>query len=298
MSGPRKRRDVEGGFLARGFAAVVVFLRFLIPLAWVAAAVAVTLALPELGAEGSAPIGDIVPEDSQAAQAAQAATDEFGFPLATDTAVVQQDQAGLSRAELQRQLGAALATTRGRGPAPGELRAAVPINNSPSGRWGSAEQATTALTYLAFEQGLGGATRTDLAEQYANAALGGESGGVVGVTGAVPARQAQFEAIDDSLPLIEGASVVAVLLIVAIAFRALGAPLVTLFTGAIAYLLMVRIVPWAGDKLGIAIPAEVEPVLIVLLLGLVTDYSVFYLSSMRRRLELGDDEAARRLADR
>ena len=136
MPGPRKRRDVEGGFLARGFAAVVVFLRFLIPLAWIAAAVAVTVALPELGAEGSAPIGDIVPEDSQAAQAAQAATDEFGFPLATDTAVVQQDQAGLSRAELQRQLGAALATTRGRGPAPGELRAAVPINNSPSGPLG------------------------------------------------------------------------------------------------------------------------------------------------------------------
>ncbi len=85
---------------------------------------------------------------------------------------------------------------------------------------------------------------------------------------------------------------VAVLLIVAIAFRALGAPLVTLFSGAIAYLLMVRIVPWAGDKLGIAIPAEVEPVLIVLLLGLVTDYSVFYLSSMRRRLERGDTRLA------
>ena len=168
----------------------------------------------------------------------------------------------------------------------------MPINNSPSGSLGIGGQATTALTYLAFEQGLGGATRTDLAEQYASAALGGESGGVVGVTGAVPARQAQFEAIDDSLPLIEGASVVAVLLIVAIAFRALGAPLVTLFTGAIAYLLMVRIVPWAGDKLGIAIPAEVEPVLIVLLLGLVTDYSVFYLSSMRRRLELGDTRLA------
>ena len=168
----------------------------------------------------------------------------------------------------------------------------MPINNSPSGSLGIGEQATTALTYLAFEQGLGGATRTDLAKQYANAALGGESGGVVGVTGAVPARQAQFEAIDDSLPLIEAASVVAVLLIVAIAFRCIGAPLVTLFTGAVAYLLMVRIVPWAGDKLGIAIPAEVEPVLIVLLLGLVTDYSVFYLSSMRRRLERGDTRLA------
>ena len=145
------------------------------------------------------------------------------------------------------------------------------------------------LTYLAFEQGLGGATRVDLAEQYADGELGGESGDVVGVTGAVPARQAQFEAIDDSLPLIEGASIVAVLLIVAIAFRSIGAPLVTLFCGAVAYLLMIRLVPWAGAQLGIAIPAEVEPVLIVLLLGLVTDYSVFYLSAMRRRLLGGDD---------
>ena len=153
----------------------------------------------------------------------------------------------------------------------------------------AAAGATTALTYLAFEQGLGGVTRIDLAEQYADQELGGPSGGVVGVTGATPARQAQFEAINDALPLIEGASVLVVLLIVAIAFRALGAPLVTLFTGAVAYLLMIRLVPWAGERLGIAIPAEVEPILVVLLLGLVTDYSVFYLSALRRRLERGDE---------
>jgi RND superfamily putative drug exporter len=275
--------------LARAFTAVVVALRFLIPVAWVAGVVAATISLPQLGAGGGAPIGDIVPEHSQAEQAAQTATERFGFPLAADTAVVQRNEAGLPLATQRRSFGAALATTRGRGPAPGELRGAIPITDAPASALEAGGTATTMLTYLAFEQGLGGATRVDLAELYADRELGGESGDVVGVTGAVPARQAQFEAIDDSLPLIEGASIVAVLLIVAIAFRAIGAPLVTLFCGAVAYLLMIRLVPWAGDQLGIAIPAEVEPVLIVLLLGLVTDYSVFYLSAMRRRLLGGDD---------
>ena len=215
--------------MARGFAAVVVALRFLIPVAWVAGVVAATISLPQLGSEGGAPIGDIVPEHSDAEQATQTASERFGFPLATDTAVVQRNEAGLSPATQRRSFRAALATTRGGGPAPGELRGAIPITDAPATALEAGGEATTMLTYLAFEQGLGGATRVDLAEQYAADELGGESGDVVGVTGAVPARQAQFEAIEDSLPLIEGASIVAVLLIVAIAFRSIGAPLVTLF---------------------------------------------------------------------
>jgi putative drug exporter of the RND superfamily len=289
MPAQRRQAEVEGGRLARGLAAVLVALRFLIPVAWVAGAVAATISLPQLGAGGGGAIGDIVPEHSEAEQAAQAATERFGFPLAADTAVVQRNEAGLSLATQRRSFRAALATAEGRGPAPGELRAAVPLTDAPAAALEASGPATTMLTYLAFERGVDGADRVDLADQYADRELGGESGDVVGVTGAVPARQAQFEAIDDSLPLVEGASIAAVLLIVAIAFRAIGAPLVTLFSGAIAYLLMIRLVPWAGDRLGIAIPPEVEPVLVVLLLGLVTDYSVFYLSAMRRRLLRGDD---------
>jgi putative drug exporter of the RND superfamily len=289
MPGIRKRADAEGGLLARAFAGLVVWLRFLIPVAWVAAAVAATIALPGLGADDGAPLGDIVPENSDAEQAMQAATERFGFPLASDTAVVQHNGDGLSPEQLERTFRVALETTRGGGPAPGELRGAVPITNASVNPLAAGAEATTVLTYLAFEQGLDGTTRTDLARQYADRELGGVSGDVVGVTGAAPAREAQFDAISDSLPLIEGASVIAVLLIVAVAFRAVGASLVTLFTGAVAYLLMVRLVPWAGGKLEIAIPTEVEPVLIVLLLGLVTDYSVFYLSAMRDRLERGDE---------
>ena len=154
--------------MARGFAAVVVALRFLIPVAWVAGVVAATISLPQLGSEGGAPIGDIVPEHSDAEQATQTASERFGFPLATDTAVVQRNEAGLSPATQRRSFRAALATTRGGGPAPGELRGAIPITDASATALEAGGEATTMLTYLAFEQGLGGATRVDLAEQYAD----------------------------------------------------------------------------------------------------------------------------------
>ena len=53
-----------------------------------------------------------------------------------------------------------------------------------------------------------------------------------GVTGAGPARLAQFREIDDVLPWIELATVAVILVIVALYFRSVGAPLVTLATAA------------------------------------------------------------------
>ena len=58
--------------------------------------------------------------------------------------------------------------------------------------------------------------------------LGGPRAAVVGVTGAAPAREAQFHEIEQALPLIEAASVVLIAVIVALAFRSIGAPLVAL----------------------------------------------------------------------
>ena len=42
------------------------------------------------------------------------------------------------------------------------------------------------------------------------------------------------------------------------------------------------------------IPRDAEPVLVVLLLGVVTDYAVFFLHGMRERLAAGDERACRR----
>ena len=143
MSSSRPRQ----GLLARGYAAVVVGLRHIIPLAWIAAAVAATVALPSLGDAPAAPLDDLAAKGGSAANAQALSTRTFGFPLATDTAVVQRDPRGLSPDAQRRQLEAALAVRNRRDPALEPLRAAIPLSNA-NVRTPSGERGTTAITYL------------------------------------------------------------------------------------------------------------------------------------------------------
>src|SRR4051812_19362884 len=277
--------------IARGYAATVIALRYVIPLAWIAAVVLATISLPDLASAPTAPLEDLAAKNGAASKAAAESTKRFGFPLSTQTAVVQRNPRGLSRAAQQRAIdGARTVLTHG-DPALADIRAAVPISNAardvPAG-----EHGTTAVTYLFFPPELALESTTKTAHDYAAKELGGRSGDVVGVTGAGPARLAQFTEIEHSLPIIEAASILLIFVVVAIAFRSLGAPLVALVTAAITFLLAIRILPWAGEQANVTVPKEVQPIIVVLLLGLVTDYTIFFLSGMRRRLRLGEPRLA------
>ncbi|MEA2229100.1 MAG: putative drug exporter of the superfamily [Solirubrobacteraceae bacterium] len=273
--------------IARGYAAVVVALRALIPLAWIAAVVAATIALPDLASAPTAPLEDLAAKNGAASQAQARATERFGFPLATDTAVVQRNPRGLPEAVQRRQLEAARGVQNRSDPALKDVRAALPISNA-VGSLPARERGTTAVTYLFFDPRLNLVDRRQAAQTYADRALGGPSGAVVGVTGPAPARLAQFSEIEHALPIIEAASVALIFLVVALAFRSIGAPLVALFTALVAYLIAVRVLPWAGERAGVTVPKEVQPVVVVLLLGLVTDYAIFFLSAMRGRIRQGE----------
>ena len=203
MSPSRPRQ----GLAARCYAAVVVGLRHIIPLAWIAAAVAATVALPGLGDAPAAPLDDLAAKGGSAANAQALATRTFGFPLATDTAVVQRDPRGLSQDAQRRQVDAALAVRDRRDPALKRLQAAIPLSNARV-RTPSGERGTTAITYLLFAPDTSLDDESAVAQRYAQQTLGGPRAAVVGVTGAAPARQAQFHEIEQALPLIEAASVV------------------------------------------------------------------------------------------
>ncbi|MEA2320529.1 MAG: putative drug exporter of the superfamily [Solirubrobacteraceae bacterium] len=281
--GAQNRRQL----IARGYAAVIVALRALIPLVWIVAVVAATISLPDLASAPTAPLEDLAAKNGAASQAQSRAIERFGFPLATDTAVVQRDPRGLSQAVQRRQLAAARAVQTRSDPALRDVRAALPISNA-VGSLPARERGTTAVTYLFFDPRLNLVDRRQAAQTYADRALGGPSGAVVGVTGAAPARLAQFSEIEHALPIIEAASVALIFLVVALAFRSIGAPLVALFTALVAYLIAVRVLPWAGERAGVTVPKEVQPVVVVLLLGLVTDYAIFFLSAMRGRIRQGE----------
>ncbi len=285
----------------RGYARVVVALRFVIVAGWIAAAVAAAYLRPSLSSAGGSPLGDIVPSESAALDAQQRAFELFGAAVATDTILVERNPRGLSDRELKANADAALAAREQR--LPEELsgvRAAVPLVNAKVAGTPWREERTTALTYLFMRDDLSLVRRRETAEGYGSRLLRTEPGTSVGATGAGPARLAQFAEIEDVLPLITAATVAVILLVVAVYFRSIGAPLVTLLTAAAAYIVAVRILAGSGKAIGVSVPQEIEPLLVVLLLGLVTDYTIFFLSEGRRRLLRGEArlEAARRATAR
>jgi putative drug exporter of the RND superfamily len=189
------------GRLSRAYAWVVVGLRHIIVLAWIAGAVAATLYLPGLGGAASSPLADLVPKDAEATKVAERSTKLFGYPLVADTMVVQRDPEGLPPGEWRRTL---LASREVSDRPPRELAlisGALPIGNVFGLLSERGERSTTAVTYLLFSPEAGLEERDEDSHKYVRRYLGRPEAHVVGVTGAAPARLAQFEEIEDSLPL-------------------------------------------------------------------------------------------------
>ena len=79
-------------------------------------------------------------------------------------------------------------------------------------------------------------------------------------------------------------------------FRAPGAPLLTLAAVGTAYTLAEQLVARVARRAGFAQPSLLRPLLVALVLGIVTDYVVFYLSNARTKTLRGESrlEAATR----
>jgi putative drug exporter of the RND superfamily len=283
--------------LARAFAATVVSLRLLVVAVWIAGAVAATLWLPGLQRSQSGALSDLVSKSSPALRAETRSQQLFGSPLTADTMVVQRNPQGLSLDEQKRVVNRALRIDQRGYPDLLSVSLAVPVLNTLGLFPSSRERSTTAITYLFFPARYGFETHDKLAHWFSERHIG-PSQDLVGVTGAGPARIAQYSAIRDALPIVAAATAALIALLVGLNFRAPGAPLVVLFAGGISYLVDIRLLGWVSERSGISIPKEIEPLLVVLLLGVTTDYAIFYLSGQRRRLIAGDPpvQAARSVA--
>jgi len=265
----------------------VVRLRFLIVVAWVGAAVAATQLLPTLEEAQTGALGDLVPTNSEALDVELRAAELFRFPLLSRTIVVQRDPNGLSAAAQAAVVSRAVALNRNELPGLDRIAGAIAVTNALGAPPFSRERSTTALTFLYFTPDVGPRERRDLAARFAEEVVSPTAEGFVGQTGALAARAQQADIIGKRLPLVELGTVLLVLLVTGLHFRALGAPLVTLIAVGVAYLVAVRSVAGIGQALGISVPIEVEPVMVVLLFGIVTDYAIFYLSRVRQGLSDG-----------
>jgi putative drug exporter of the RND superfamily len=275
--------------IGRAFALLVAGpFRFLVVALAVAACVAAYLTLPAVSESEGQPLG-VAAANSKALAAEQRAVEHFGFPFVSELVIVQRDPNGMSDAAQRRAIDRAARIDRGEDKSryPG-IVAAIPIVNGAPLFQGSRENKTTIVTLLQLDPKLGLYSQYQLARKYAREQINQPDDHLVGVTGAIPARAAQGDLIDRALPVVEFVSVAVIFLLITIRFRAPGAGLLTLLAAGVAYFLSSHIVAWAALHYGLGIPIELAPLLVVLVLAVTTDYTVFLLAGAKAELARGE----------
>ena len=266
-------------------AAAVVKGRLVVVVGWIAIAAFMAVIVPNLTDAQSGALGQLIPENSRAVEAEQLSAERFAFPLASRTVIVERDPQGLPAARVAGTARAIADVNRNRIPHV-HAEGAYGITNAFSGLPFARERDTANLSYLLYVPQFSQALRVRGAEAYIRA-LDDPPPEFVGITGAIPARAEQADLIEQRLPLIEFVTVVIIALTVALYLRSPLAPLITLLTVAVSYLVSVRLVALVGQWLDISIAPEVEPIMVALLFGVVTDYGLFYMSRFRRRVRSG-----------
>jgi RND superfamily putative drug exporter len=262
----------------------IVALRFLIAPAWIAAAIWASLELPSNFGSEASELGSLLPRNSKAIEVEEEAIETFGLPVLSRTLVVahEPDRFSLDQGE-------AAARFIGRvdeAPASqAELRA-VPLLDAP-GLLESSRLGSTLAVYLYIDPTLSEHEQTEAVDHFAAALQDATRAQSVHITGAVPASRAETHIANEYLLWVTVATVLLVVAILALYFRSVGIPLLGLGTVAIAYQVADHVLGWASERYSISIPREVDPVIVALLFGILTDYLVFFASDYRRHLQEG-----------
>jgi RND superfamily putative drug exporter len=285
LSGPQPGPELPAGRATRAYGQLVTWLAPVLVAVVAVAAYGAYHFLPSIASAPNATTDSLLPSHPASLAVEQEATRLFGAPFDTPYVVVQRDPAGLSQLVQRQSVAKALRVDQGTGPAEFRGVGAVPILNTAGVVPGSREHGTTIVTYLYFPRGSG--SGTDLATADAYAGYLGPHLDTVGVTGAMPARIAQFHLIQSRLTWTEIATVLLIILIVGLALRAILAPLLTVLTAGIAFVISQHALGWIELHSSLTMPNELTGVAVALMLGIVTDYSVFYLSTARELLREG-----------
>lgn len=265
-------------------ARLIVALRFLIVPAWIAGAIWVSFSLPSIfGAEAN-DLGSLLPSNSGAIKVEEQGIETFGLPVLSRTMVVAHQRGDFS---LHQGKAAArfIAAVDEKPEGSAQLRA-VPLLDAP-GLLESKRLGSTLVVYLYIDPGLSENDQTEAVDGFASELQQATGAPVVHVTGAVPASRAETNIANDDLVLVTVATIALVVIILALYFRSVGIPLLGLGTVAIAYQLTDHLLGWASQRYSISIPREVDPVIVALLFGVLTDYLVFFVSDYRRHLNEG-----------
>jgi RND superfamily putative drug exporter len=265
-------------------ARLIVALRFLIVPAWIAGAIVISFNLPSIFASDASELGSILPRNSEAVRVEERAIEVFGTPVLSRTVVVAHDP---DRFSLEQGTAAAdFVKAIDRQPIGRVHLRAVPLLDAP-GLLESKRLGTTLVVFLYVDPLLGESEEIETVDTFTAGLQRVTGAPTVELTGAVPATRAETQIADEHLLWVELATVLLVVVILALYFRSVGIPLLGLVTVAIAYQVADHLLGWASERWGFAIPREVDPVIVALLFGVLTDYLVFFASDYRRHLQEG-----------
>jgi RND superfamily putative drug exporter len=276
-------RPSRGGLAWNRSGRAIVWLRFLVVPAWIAATVLALTHLPSAFEAEAGELGSLLPRSSSALEVERKAIETFGLPLLSRTMVVAREPRGFSAAQASSAARYIAATDRSEGS--GAVKA-VPLADAP-GVLGAGGAVTTIVAYLYLDPALSEDESQESAERFAVGLEHATSAPLVKVTGALPGTRAETEIAESHLIWVELATALLVLAILALYFRSFGVPLLGLSTVAIAYLCADRVLGWIAERYGLSIPREAEPVIVALIFGVLTDYLVFFVSGYRQRLRQG-----------
>ena len=267
------------------YAEIVIRFRYVIVIGWVLVALWAALQPHTSLQRGGAGLRDLAPVDLPAVQTELRAFEAFPVPLRSRTLLVEHDSEGIDPAQQQ-----AIVTRVDPRSVAGsgwpDLLGGIPIVNRPLIAGSDPPFQTTAVTYLIFDPATSASQRNRQATRLARSLE--TSGRDVGLTGAIPARISTARTLLDSLPRLELITAAVIAVAVMVFYGSVVAPLLVLLTIGIAYLTSQAALGAFARGFEQEVPREVEPLLVALLLGVVTDYTIFYLSALRARIRDGD----------
>ena len=260
----------------------IVWARLLVIAAWIAGAVLATSYLPSGLGGGGAELGSLLPRSSEAVEVEERALRTFGFPLISRSMVVARKEEGFDPGEVRAALRYVVRTDR----AETGLKA-VPFDAEGS-RLEGGQAGDTVLIYLYAPE----SEAVGKGEEFAAGLRQATGADTAHITGAYPAAAAESNLVEEHLLWVEIATVALVVGILAIYYRALLIPLICLAGVGLAYLVSDRLLGLVAERFGLAIPEEVQPVIVALLFGVLTDYLVFFVAGFRTRLRRGEARVA------
>jgi putative drug exporter of the RND superfamily len=249
--------------------------RFLIVLAWIVVTVLAVRFLPALGDVAKDTTSGFLPADSPSMRAAAMAAPFQGDTFAVATLVAARDGA-LTAADnaaidaLEEQIGAMA-----------KVKQVVDIGISADGE---ARQALIELNLVAFSGGPEAQGAIDAIR--ATFATASGSGLEVHLTGQLASQLDTIKASGSSQDQTQQLSLLFIVVLLLLAFRAALAPLMTLIPAAFVLVLSGPVIA-ESTKLGIQVSSITELLLIVLILGAGTDYGVFLVFRVREELRRG-----------